>query len=348
MVTVAEGVDVVVVAAFDAVWHLSGPGDEAMNRRTLCGLFGPTWSAAMTRGRRPCQVCVSRAPKDMLIQPVTPGKKRGKPRGKYRRVTDIQVRALHLLHWEQRVSINEISRRYYKQFGYSDHRSLCSCLCGYFKELGLPTHDRIAMTVEASTTNGLSPRDWTERKARRLAAGRTQKGKVRQPACARCAQPAQHGSDFCYAHDPACADQRATLTAAMRARSPILNRIDLEPAAPLEALLLAYRETGGSWRALSRATGCPDAWLAHVATGKQARVDIARARSVRAALSASGGTVGDPAVTGSADFPVVDGTARRGDQVKEAAHDATPLPVPSRPEDLALELLAVVEGTVAA
>lgn len=285
LVTVAEGVEVVVVPAFDAVWHLAGPGEESMHRRTLCGLTGPTWSAAMTRERRPCQVCVARAPKGMLIIPRDTGKKRGKPRGKHRRVTDVQVRALHLLHYEQRVPINEIARRYYSRFGYASHGSLCSCLCGYFKELGLPVHDRIEMTVQATTTNGLSPRDYKTRRARRLAAGLTHRGKERQPSCGRCSRPTQRGSDFCFAHDPTRAGERAQHLAAMRARSSVHDPARLEPAGPLVELLHTYRAGGGHWSNLARASGVPASWLMHVAHGKQERVDRGRAQLIRDALT---------------------------------------------------------------
>ncbi|HEY8723417.1 MAG TPA: hypothetical protein VIL92_06110 [Gaiellaceae bacterium] len=192
--------------------------------------------------------------------------------------------ALHHLHWEQRVPINELGRRYWQRFGYKSAQACGNAISHHFRKFGWQTHDRIEMTVQASTKNGLSPRDWKQRKAVRAAAGLTQKGKERQPRCARCERAAMRGADFCFSHNPERADQRAEMTAKMRAGSPLHDPAHLEAAAPLAQLLRDYHSAGGAWRSLAANTGIPEAWLSHVAQGNQTRVDRGRAAAIRDAL----------------------------------------------------------------
>jgi len=282
-VTVPDGTEIVLVAGVDALWHLPREGEESLDRRTLCGLRGPVYVAGtITRTRRCCQVCQARAPKGLLKRPRKPGAKR---RGLPCKITEPQLRALHHLHWEQRVPINELGRRYWQRFGYKSAQACGNAISHHFRKFGWQTHDRIEMTVAASTKNGLSARDWKQRKAVRAAAGLTQKGKERQPRCARCTRPAQHGADFCFSHDPARAGQRAEMTARMRARSPLHDPARLEAAAPLAQSLRDYHSAGGTWRALAANTGIPEHWLSHVAHDDQAQVDRGRAQRIRAALA---------------------------------------------------------------
>jgi len=92
----------------------------------------------------------------------------------------------------------------------------------------IPEGTDVAATVLASTTKGLSPRDWHERRRRRLEAGLTAKGHKRQPLCEgvrlryprkgeRCSLPAGYGSRFCYVHDPERRAEVIAITARMRA-----------------------------------------------------------------------------------------------------------------------------------
>jgi hypothetical protein len=280
-VRVSDGTDVVIVQAYESMWHLPAKGDEQLARRTLCGLEGLVYSAAVTGGRKPCQVCVGRAPKGVVVRVRPKGRKR---RSAACKISEPQLRALHHLHWEQRVPINELGRRYWERFGYKSAPACANTISHHFRTRGWQTHDRIAMTVAASTKNGLSPRDWQQRKSRRAAAGLTQKGKERQPLCGRCGKPAQRGSDFCFSHDPSRKAERAAATARMRERSPLHNRTDLEDAASLVAALNSYRESGGRWSDLARASGVSQHWIAHVAVGNQARVAQSRAAAIREAL----------------------------------------------------------------
>jgi transcriptional regulator with XRE-family HTH domain len=202
-----------------------------------------------------------------------------------KKIGERDLRQMHLLHERRYVSARQIAVSLHERYGYPNEKHMSSEICRGWKVLGLRAHDRIEMTVRASTKDGLSPRDWQTRKARRLAAGLTQKAKVRQAICTRCSRPSMHESEFCYSHDPAGEQARLEAMAAMRARSPLMLRDDLEDAAPVTALLTVYRQSGGSWRSLARAAGVPEAWLSHVAHGKQARVDVARANRLRAALN---------------------------------------------------------------
>jgi hypothetical protein len=116
---VAEGTPIVIVEGVVNLWHLPALGKSPIDRRTLCGLTGPLFAYARLLGdRHCCGVCATRAPNGTFLTP--PAKKRGggKPKGKYHRISDLHARALHLLHWEQYVSVNELGRRYWRQFGY--------------------------------------------------------------------------------------------------------------------------------------------------------------------------------------------------------------------------------------
>ena len=209
-----------------------------------------------------------------------PGAKR---RGKPARVTDAQLAAIHKTYVEQGVSVRAIAAHVWEKLGYRSPNACANSLYHLLNARGYPTRTVSEAVTQRNYRNGLSPRDWTERKKRRLDRGLTQKGKARQPRCGRCVRPAMYGKTLCWSHDPDTAAARTARTALMRSRSPLQNRDDLEPAEPLQALLNSYT---GTWRDLSRATGVPDFWLSHVAKGKQGRVAVGRADAVRAYLLA--------------------------------------------------------------
>lgn len=258
---------------------------------TLCGLEGAVfkYGGAMLR-RRLCTVCEKRAPKGTLMRVVKPGgKRRGKPRGKYGKMTELQVRAVHIAHWEQRVPINELGRRFWDRFGYASANACASSLSRSFKDLGLQTHDRIEMTVQASTIHGMKRRKGNSAAYKRFRAG--QKGEQYDAPCTGttsrgkpCRVRAMIGKDVCQFHDPDQRERWQNMTAAMRARSPLHDPARLEPAGPLVELLRGYRSGGGQWRNLSRRTGIPDHYLSNLARGNQERVDRGRAQTIRDAL----------------------------------------------------------------
>ena len=242
-VRVELGARVLLVEGVEALWHVPDPLNEEIESRwderprSLCGLAGEVYAYnGVVTDRRLCSVCSGRAPADLHVAELGPlpvrGRKRGRPFGKSRLITDLQLRALYQL-YEQGWSLNQIAGQVHARLGYKTANSCAVMLSEHFRAAGYELRDRIAATVLASTKNGLSPRDWKERRARRLAAGLTLKGKERRPRCAaqttgtshrrrrRCSRPALLGSEFCWSHDPDRAAEREAQVAAMRARSPL-------------------------------------------------------------------------------------------------------------------------------
>lgn len=75
-----------------------------------------------------------------------------------RRLTDDQVRAAHRLHIDGGLSIRELGRRLYGQYGYASPHACANRLSDYFMLLGLPRRGRIEATIAASTTHGRGAR----------------------------------------------------------------------------------------------------------------------------------------------------------------------------------------------
>lgn len=244
------GAPIVLVPGVDALWHVRSDDDlpaltavRAIERvaghrlaepvATLCGLVGSTYSySGPIRRRRCCGVCLRRSPRD-LYQPELgplPTRLGGRPRGKYARVSDVQLAALHAAYVQKGLSVNQLAELVWQKLGYASAQSCASSLFSLFQDRGYELRDRIEATVLASTKNGLSPRDWQERKRRRLEAGLTLRGKERQKRCAgvrtqyprkgeRCRRPAMHGSDFCVSHDPERAAEMSAYLERARARA---------------------------------------------------------------------------------------------------------------------------------
>jgi hypothetical protein len=175
----------------------------------LDGSFDAVYSAPEYSGAR---AAMSASP-----EPVA-GRRRGKPVGKHRRMTDAQVRAAHVLYQRKGLSLRQLGRALYEQLGYGSAASCANALSDAFLQLGLPTRDRVAASVAASTKHGLAtraarassdPRHLALRRAQRRARGET----LDRPRCAGvrlryprkgepCGRLAQAGSDFCLQHDP--------------------------------------------------------------------------------------------------------------------------------------------------
>ena len=129
-----------------------------------------------------------------------------------------QVRACHRLYMAGE-SIRSIARQIHPRTRYASVASCANGLHQQFVLLGLPRRDRIAASVAASTIHGLSrrgQRDRDHRRAQRRASGDI----LDRPPCAGvrvqyprkgapCQRPAQVGSDYCIAHDPTRAEERA-------------------------------------------------------------------------------------------------------------------------------------------
>lgn len=132
------------------------------------------------------------------------------------RISERAARAIHAK-YQTGISARTLGRELYQVLGYKNPRT-CEMQIGVaFKRYGLPVRDRIEATRLASTTNGLSPRDWRERYRRRREAGLGIHMEPLQPRCKAvrvcyprkgepCRKPAMRGSDYCISHDPARRD----------------------------------------------------------------------------------------------------------------------------------------------
>jgi hypothetical protein len=174
------------------------------------------------------------------------------------RLSDTQLRALHLAYVKHGVSINALAKRIYHQVGYKSHHSAATAISEGWKRLELPARDRIEATRLASTTHGHGARDRDEQAYRRFLAeqrgwralqgpGRPQckAVKVNPPGAGKpCGRPALADSEYCVSHDPLRAQQREATLAAMRASSPAREML---PMAPFVAWLHELRAELGSY-----------------------------------------------------------------------------------------------------
>jgi hypothetical protein len=236
-----------------------------------------------------CGFCYSPVEALKPKKPKAVGKRRGVPR----RIPDADLRKLHTLHTKgKRLSAYELARKVYEQYGFASARSCHACICHGWKALGLKARDRIEMCVEMSTKDGLSPRNWKDRRRLRLAAGLTCKGKQRHPRCKaktargkRCSHASMNG-DYCWSHDPATAEVRKHQCAAMRAHSPISLR-KYVPWEPVLAELRAAHEHGYSWEEIGEAVGMAPATLKTymVPSRRVQRCSVERASRIRSGLA---------------------------------------------------------------
>jgi hypothetical protein len=143
------------------------------------------------------------------------------------RISEPAARAIHAK-YETGVSARTLGRELYRVLGYKRAETCEAAIGAAFKRYGLPRRGRIEATVLASTSSGLSPRDWRERYRRRKAAGLTIHMQPLQALCvavrrqyprkgAPCKRPAMFGSDYCASHNPDREQQRQEHLATMRA-----------------------------------------------------------------------------------------------------------------------------------
>lgn len=262
---------------------------------TLTELAGAIWQLKGYRNRGSCASAISQAwlrngwpMRNRSVSKRLRGQRRSYL-NKNRKLPEGVARSLHRLHWDDYVSLNELGRRYGAQLDMKPN-VLANQLSYTFKMLRLPVHDRIEMTVRASTKHGNCRRNAKSSDKKRFLA--QQRGEQYDAPCETVTvrgKPCRHrallGSKFCHSHDP---DKKAAIAlrlARMRERSPIHDPDRVEPAGPLVEILTAYRHAGGTWRQLGRATGLPDPWLSHVAHGRQTNVSRDRAQLVRDAIA---------------------------------------------------------------
>jgi len=144
------------------------------------------------------------------------------------RIDQRKARAIHAK-YRTGVSARTLGRELHETLGYPNAKAAEVAIGSAFRRYGLPVRDRIEATRLASTTNGLSPRDWRERYRRRKTAGYTIHLEPLQPRCAGvrsqyprkgqpCQRPAARGSDFCFSHDPARRAEALAIVERARAR----------------------------------------------------------------------------------------------------------------------------------
>lgn len=158
-------------------------------------------------------------------------------RGPYGVSEDLMLEA-HRMYNDEQLSLREIARRIYDQtYGYSSPRSLGEALYRGFRNRGWALRTQSDATRLRNWKHGLKTRTQTadEQNAYRhwLAQQRGWSAVQGpgQPTCkghkttspgkgAACTRRAQEGSDYCYSHDPARADERAAHLEQMRSNVP--------------------------------------------------------------------------------------------------------------------------------
>lgn len=148
-------------------------------------------------------------------------------------LTREQIFAVHKLHTDGRLSMREIARRGYRQWGYKSEKSCLNSLCDLLDGYGLERRDRIQATILASTTHGRASRAdkaaykrW-HRRAYGFWPSDKRPREAPQPLCggvrlqyprkgSPCRRPAMLGSTFCLAHDPSRREEVLERLAAAR------------------------------------------------------------------------------------------------------------------------------------
>jgi hypothetical protein len=242
------GAPVLLTAAAPTLWHVLARQelDYKHDRLfALCGLTGELYryDALVRRGRHCCQVCLRRSPAIVhdpaagelaeLEQELHPRRRGGRPVGSVRRLTEAQVRVLHRLYVDEQVSCRALGARVWQRAGYRSANSAAVAIDKAFRELGLPLRTQPEALVLRNTRHGRATRElraaggdagpdgyrqWLRREQGayrpRCAGVRTQYPAKGEP----CQRPAMVGSDYCFGHDPARAEEREANLARMRGR----------------------------------------------------------------------------------------------------------------------------------
>lgn len=231
------GAFVVVHGTSDRLWHLPAPGVEGDLGDALCGLDGGVTVCyrGSVRARRCCGVCLARGP--VLVEAVEEEAEDEpvvvRPRGPVRRVSEPQLRALHVL-YERGVSCGELGRMVWERLDYPSARNAEAAIWRGFRALGLAVRSQSEATVARNWRHGRATRAGREHGEEHGPGGyrawlREREGRVR-PRCVgvrtqypgrgeRCERPAAAGSVFCPSHDPARRGEREAHLAAARARA---------------------------------------------------------------------------------------------------------------------------------
>lgn len=177
-------------------------------------------------------------------------------------VSEDQMAEARRVYEAEQVSLREIARRIYPEtYGYLNERSLSGALYRGFRNREWPCRTQSDAVKLRNWKHGRKLRAQTDEEQnayrRWLADQRGWKAvqHVGNPTCsgvratsprkgAPCSRPAMDGSDFCFSHDPARAEQRASVLEAARAtQTPAERRKNLERARARKAKKVARKGT---------------------------------------------------------------------------------------------------------
>lgn len=169
--------------------------------------------------------------------------------------TEPQLRALHVFHMRDGLSVNELARRTHEAAGYRSPGSAHSAISRGWKRLGLKPRDRIEQVRKTCTKHGLAPKH-----GRRPGYGtykrRVVRGEADQPMCEGirqnpprkgdpCQRPAMKGSRFCSQHDPERAGARIAHLDQVHAATRDRLAATALPMAPFAAFVKRVWEEAG-------------------------------------------------------------------------------------------------------
>lgn len=214
-----------------------------------------------------------------------------------RKVTDIQLQALHRAHMQGQ-SLNSLAKRTYEKLGCASSGAAATAISRGWKRLGLRARDRVEQVRLTCTVHGKAPKHgprpgYSAYKRRaglkppyrpRCKADRKQAPRRGEP----CERSALMDSKYCYSHDPRFELERQAYLAKVRARQP---RREMVSMAPFAEWLCRRREELGSVKALARSTGISYTLLCRYVKGLDGegrpKSTITR-EGVEAALAADG------------------------------------------------------------
>lgn len=152
-------------------------------------------------------------------------------------IPEDHVRAAWVVHQRGGVSIREIGRQKWQEWGYASAHTAANALSSAFRHLGFDSKPNTHTVVAMSTIHGLAPRylrpgdEGYEEWRALIREQRRARGEVRGVKCAGvrmgyprkgdpCQLYARAGSDYCRAHDPVLREEVLATAANARAHRP--------------------------------------------------------------------------------------------------------------------------------
>lgn len=227
--------------------------------------------------------------------------------------TEAQLRALHVFHIRDGLSLNELGKRTFEAVGYKTHHSAAVAISRDWKRLGLKARDRIEQTVLSSTKHGRKSRGQSraeQNEYRRWLAKQRGWKSIKgpgQPLCEGvrenpprkgepCQRPAKEGSRFCPQHDPETAERRRAHLDRVRAVQREELAATALPMLPFAAYVKRRWQGLGTLAATAEQLGLHPSAVSVYARGhgsdKQPKATIQRA-TVERVLECDGLQLGD-------------------------------------------------------